>query len=211
MKCICCNKSLSDNESVYRVVENISSYLLCSDCNAYLEWMRTSTRPEDLDAAFRYFQPVMDNRQVPNAIKDELVRIRFWKEMQEEEKWQKQAIEKNLSEMILTTGSNIEGYRVVRYIDVICEEVIFKNSFMNRLGAALDDIGNAFTFSETEFSGANELIARARNYAKEKFRSKAAMLGANAVLGVEFESSIGSDIVRIAIFGTAVIVEKLIE
>ena len=37
------------------------------------------------------------------------------------------------------------------------------------------------------------------------------MLGANAVLGVEFESSIGSDIVRIAIFGTAVIVEKLIE
>ena len=44
---------------------------------------------------------------------------------------------------------------------------------------------------------------------KINFEKKAAQIGANAVLGVEFESSIGSDIVRVAIFGAAVIIEKI--
>ena len=110
--------------------------------------------------------------------------------------------------MILTTGSFFDGYHVEKYIDVICEEVVFKNSFKNRISAGLDDIGNMFTFQETEMSGSSALIARAREYVKEKFRHKAAMMGANGVLGIEFESSIGADIVRVAVFGTAVVIKK---
>jgi uncharacterized protein YbjQ (UPF0145 family) len=33
-------------------------------------------------------------------------------------------------------------------------------------------------------------------------------MGANTALGVEFESSIGAGVVRVAIFGTAVVIER---
>ena len=92
---------------------------------------------------------------------------------------------------------------------MLCEEVIFKNSFFNRLSASSEDFGNSLTFSETELSGSSKLIARARDYVMTKFRNKVVHLGANAVLGIDFESSVGVDVVRVAVFGTAVIVEPV--
>ena len=65
---------------------------------------------------------------------------------------------------------------------------------------------NSLSFKERELTGTSELIANARKYAMEKFKRTAAEVGANAVLGIDLESSVGSDIVRVAIFGTAVIV-----
>lgn len=123
---------------------------------------------------------------------------------EKEEKFNEQ-----LSSLIMTTGSVLEGYKVEKYIDVICEEVIFKNSFVKQLSAGLEDLGNVFSFKEKELSGANELIANARKYVLNKFRKHAVEIEANAVLGVEFESSFGSDVVRVAVFGTAVKVTKL--
>jgi len=116
--------------------------------------------------------------------------------------------EKSFSELIMTTGSSFEGYKVEKYIDIVCEELIFKNSLWKRLSAGFEDLGNAFSFSEREMSGASELIENARQYVLKKFKRKAITLGANAVLGVEFESSFGSEVVRVAVFGTAVEIKK---
>ena len=185
MKCCLCNQQIMNLANSFPIVENLRSYVLCEDCKAYLDWMRTSERKEDLDAAFAFFKPIFDNKQIPSTVKDELVRIRFSKEIAEEEKRQIQEQNSNAYSMIFTTGSYFDGYHVDKYIDVICEEVIFKNSFMNRLSAGFEDLGNAFSFRETEMSGSSSLIARARSYVKDKFRQKAAQLGANAVLGVE--------------------------
>jgi len=127
----------------------------------------------------------------------------------ETQKREKEEISKNYANLMLTTGTNFDGYIVKDYIDILCEEVVFKNSFWKRLDATLEDLGNAFTFKDTELSGANKLISNAREYVVEKFKQKAAQLGANAVLGVEFESSFGSDIVRVSVSGTAVRIEKI--
>lgn len=127
--------------------------------------------------------------------------------LQEERK--RIAEEKALAErLMLTTGSFFEGYSVERYIDVICEEVIFKNSFVKQLGASFEDFGNSLSFSEREMTGASELISKARAYTLDKFRRKAARVGANAVLGIDFESSFGSDVVRVCVSGTAVVIQK---
>ena len=116
-----------------------------------------------------------------------------------------------LANLLLTTGNNFDGFTVQKYIDIICEEVIFKNSYWERLDAGLEDLVlNAFTFKETEFSGANKLISNAREFVLGKFKRKAVQLGANAILGVKFESSFDVDIVRVAVSGTAVIIEKVI-
>ena len=130
-------------------------------------------------------------------------------ELEKEEKSrQKIEFEEKIINLPMTTTNNFEGYKIVKYIKVVSEEIIFKNSFWKRLDAGLEDLGNAFSFKQTEMSGASELIANAREYALEKFKRKVAKLGANAVVGVEFESSFGSDVVRVAIFGTAVIISE---
>jgi len=116
---------------------------------------------------------------------------------------------RDFENMILTTGSNFEGYRVVSYVDLVCEEVIFKNSFADRFDAALENFSAGFTLRETELSGSSSLIANARAYVTEKFRKHVASIGANAALGVEYESSWGDKIVRVAIFGTAVRIQKI--
>lgn len=126
MKCCLCNQQIMNLADSFPIVENIRSYVLCEDCKAYLDWMRTSERKEDLDAAFAFFKPIFDNRQIPSTVKDELVRIRFSKEIAEEEKRQILEQKSNASSMMFTTGSYFDGYRVEKYIDVICEEVILK-------------------------------------------------------------------------------------
>jgi len=133
------------------------------------------------------------------------------KEEKEEKSRQELEFEEKVINLPMTTTPNFEGYKIKKYIKVVSEEIIFKNSFWKRLDAGLEDLGNAFSFKQTEMSGASELIANAREYALEKFKRKAAKLGANAVVGVEFESSFGSDVVRVAIFGTAVIISEEID
>lgn len=139
-----------------------------------------------------------------NAVK----RYNLNKETIETREKEKIQIQKNYDELMLTTGVNFDGYMVEKYIDVFCEEVVFKNSFWKRLDASFEDLTNVFSFRDTELSGVNKLISNAREYVLEKFKEKAARLGANAVLGVEFESSLGSDIVRVSVSGTAVKIKK---
>lgn len=207
---VCCNckKTIDYPEEKYVISECEPGIVLCEECNAYLDWLRTATRKIDIDAAFGFFQPVFDDKKIPMTVKDELIRIRFSHEIEAEVEQQKTAYQQSLQALMLTTGSNFDGYEVKKYIDVICEEVIFKNSFLKTLTASFEDVGNILSFRERELSGSSELIANARTYVMQKFRSKAVNIGANAVLGVEFESSIGAEIIRVAVFGTAVVVEK---
>lgn len=207
-RCCVCKKIIEYPEVKHIILEKEPEIGLCEDCNAYLDWLRTASRKTDIEAAFAFFQPVFDDKKVPMAVKDELIRIRFSHEIAEEEQLQRERYIQNLQALILTTGTQFDGYEVKEYIDVICEEVIFKNSFLKSLTASLEDMGNILSFREKELSGANEFIANARAYVMKKFRKKAASIGANAVLGVEFESSVGSEIIRVAVFGTAVVIEK---
>lgn len=130
------------------------------------------------------------------------------KEEIEERDRQKSEFEEKVANLLMTTTNNFEGYKSEKYVQVVSEEIVFKNSFMKRWEAGLEDLGNAFSFKQTEMSGASELIANAREYILDKYKRKVVKLGANAVVGVDFESSFGSDIVRVAIFGTAVIISK---
>lgn len=156
----------------------------------------------DFDALAREFRD-------GNYTADMLADVRSFKDKLEEERKREADRDHNFRNMLLTTGSNFEGYRVVSYVDLVCEEVVFKNSLSSRFGAAIENLSAGFTFEDVELSGSSMLIAKARAYVTEKFRKHVADLGANAALGVEYESSYGESVVRVAIFGTAVQIEKL--
>ena len=106
--------------------------------------------------------------------------------------------------MLRTTGNNFEGYRVDEYIDVLSEEVIFKNSFFKRLMGSVGDFFSSLNILDTELKGATSLIENGKKYVMGRFTEKAERMGGNAILGIQFESSFGTDIIRIALSGTVV-------
>ena len=43
---------------------------------------------------------------------------------------------KKKNHFLMTTSGNFEGYVVEKYIDVVCEDIVFKNSFKNSVSAS---------------------------------------------------------------------------
>ena len=215
-QCCVCRKKIGMWDSGYSIVDGFNDYLLCNECNQFKNQLSQAKTHHARIQAEEHFSSFLSGN-IPPVIRNYFIeQSKNWEQMhkvQQEVQARKQAeiqaFETNLSNLLLTTGSSFEGHRVIKYIDVICEEVVFKNSFFNRLSASSEDFGNSLTFAETELSGSSKLIARARDYVMAKFRNELVKRGANAALGIDFESSVGVDIVRVAIFGTAVTIEPI--
>lgn len=108
------------------------------------------------------------------------------------------------NKIMRTTGYSFDGYYVDDYIDVISEEVIFSNSLMKQLTASVKDFIGSFNIFDTEVKGSSQLIENGKKYVLERFTKKAKDLGGNAILGIQFESSFGAEVIRIAVSGTVV-------
>ena len=117
------------------------------------------------------------------------------------------------SKILLSTTPSIDGYKVVKYIDIISEEVLFNTGLLNKFVNSVSDLVDSLTvFSEKELSGSTDVLKRSKDYVKEKLKFEAAYLGANAVIGVDMETSFGTgstSAVRVSINGTAVKLAKI--
>lgn len=179
---------------------------------------------EDFQLYLQMMYNIVDD--VPDAEAEEYA-IKFiaWKEQrdareqgvtQEEIQRRNEEREKQLAEiaklkeeMILTTCPSVEGYHITKQLGLVYGEVVYKAGFLKGLGAAISDLGDTFTLSDREMSGSMKLIDDAREYATNKMIGIAASRGANAVIGIDAESSMGGDIMHTTIYGTAVFLEKL--
>ena len=120
------------------------------------------------------------------------------------------AIRKRLhQEMILTTCPSVEGYRIKRQCGLVFGEVAFKTGFFKSLGASFDNFVDILSFGDKELSGTARILSSAREYAITKLKDSAMEKKANAIIGVDAESSVGGDIMHVTIYGTAVELEKI--
>ena len=118
------------------------------------------------------------------------------------------AFEESVKNMIVSSCQQIEGYRVIKQLGLVFGECIFKSGFFNRLTASWNNFGDLLSFGDAELSGSGELMKAAREYAINKMKEEAVRKEANAILGVDAESSIGGEIIHIMIYGTAVQIEQ---
>ena len=108
--------------------------------------------------------------------------------------------------MLLTTTSTIEGRRVVKYLGLVSgEAVLGANVFRDFFAGIRDIIGGR--------SGSYEKVLRkAKEAAAEDMSEAAQDLGANAIIGVDFDYETiqikeGGDMLMVTVTGTAVVVE----
>ena len=124
---------------------------------------------------------------------------------------QQAAAEESINNILLSTTSLLDGYRVEKYIDIIYSEVIYKLSLGKAFSTMLSDaMDNLNFFTTKELSGTTRLIQDAKDYVKRDLKMKAASLGANAVIGIDIESSVSTDgTAKVSINGTAVVIADL--
>jgi len=108
--------------------------------------------------------------------------------------------------MLLTTTPTIEGRRVVKYLGLVSgEAVLGANVFRDFFAGIRDIIGGR--------SGSYEKVLRkAKEAAAEDMSEAAEDLGANAVIGVDFDYETiqikeGGDMLMVTVTGTAVVIE----
>jgi uncharacterized protein YbjQ (UPF0145 family) len=83
--------------------------------------------------------------------------------------------------MIFSTTSNLEGYVIEEYLGVISEEAIIATNVVRDIMAGVRD------FVGGRSKAYEEKIEDARRLAIEDMKSAANQLGANAIIGINFD------------------------
>jgi len=105
---------------------------------------------------------------------------------------------------IITTTPTVAGYKVKKVLGVVTGLTPRTRSVLGKIAAGIQSMfGGEVTAFTTE-------LEKARGEAIERVKSKALALGANAVVGLDLETSdlgLGAGVVLISATGTAVFIE----
>jgi uncharacterized protein YbjQ (UPF0145 family) len=102
-----------------------------------------------------------------------------------------------------TTAFEIKGYCIVRNLGVVRGILVRSRSIFGSIGASLQTLigGNITILSE--------LCEKTREEAFETMIKQAESLGANAIIGIRYESTeIFQGVTEVLCYGTAVVVEE---
>jgi uncharacterized protein YbjQ (UPF0145 family) len=103
--------------------------------------------------------------------------------------------------MIVTTTPTIEGRSVTSYHGIVTSEVIIGANIFRDLFAGIRDIVGGRTASY------ERPLREARKTALEELEAEAQALGANAVIGIDFDYEVigqGGSMLMVSVSGTAV-------
>ncbi len=102
--------------------------------------------------------------------------------------------------MILTTTSVLEGKTIIEYKGLVTGETIFGANVFKDIMASVRDIvgGRSATYEKT--------IADARETSLKEMMARAEALGANAIVGIDYDYETIGNMLMVSVTGTAVTV-----
>ena len=105
-------------------------------------------------------------------------------------------------QVAVSTSFDIPGYRITSYRGSCYGLVVRSMGFAKGIGASFKALAGG------EVQQYTKLLEDSRRHALDRMMENAQVLGANAVIGMRFDSSeIGQQLTEIVAYGTAVIVE----
>ena len=109
--------------------------------------------------------------------------------------------------LLLTTAGTLEGYKVKKQLGVVFGETVFKPSAGQQFTSVFGDMFRSLSFSAKEMKGQVGIIEEARKFAYIKMMKSALDSGANAIIAIDSDNTIGESICYLSLYGTAVYVE----
>lgn len=211
--CICGKKIGGWGEDKFEIDK---AHILCYQCAPLYRKAEDLSNPELSKSAISQLYERMEqcktNTDVASYIKNLLSTIDVRaKEKIEEEQNQKEAMELALREFelkrkdfLLTTGYNFEKYEITKYLNLVHGEVVMGTGFLSELSASVNDF---FGTTSGTFEGK---LSLAKQKAQEQMIIKAMALGANALIGIDFDiTTFANNMIGISGNATAVIIEKI--
>lgn len=109
-----------------------------------------------------------------------------------------------LSNLMVTSGSNFEGYHITKYIKPVAGESAMGGGFLTEIATNWDsDLG-------TESTAFSNKIKIARDRAYEHLVKDAIQSGANAIIGLRYDYfSLKSNMICVCVQGTAVTIQAI--
>ena len=107
--------------------------------------------------------------------------------------------DETMDHSLVTTGLELNGYRIVRHYGVVRGIIVRSRSIVGNIGAAFQQLagGNITLYTN--------LCERARSDAYELMIQHAEQLGANALIGVRYDATeIATGVSEVLCYGTAV-------
>lgn len=106
--------------------------------------------------------------------------------------------------MLITTTNTVEGRKAIKYLGLVSGEAIMGANILKDIFAGIRDIvgGRAEAYEQE--------LGRAKAIALEEMQSRAAQLGANAVIAVDLDyETVGANgsMLMVSASGTAVVLE----
>lgn len=103
------------------------------------------------------------------------------------------------SDIIITSGYNIEGYRITKYIDHVSAVAVLGTGIFSGLNASISDLFG------TRSSMYEDKLSKAKDMAICELKNRAKAIGANAIIGLDVDyTTFSADIIGVAVGGTAV-------
>ena len=176
----------------------------CPNCNSTYSDKEGKTNPCPKCGQFLMQTPVLvdDWRSYSQAQKDSLKQG-----FAEKTKRISEQLEATVKDMLLTTGNTFQGYKILKYVDVYFDEIVFGLGFAKGIAASFENIGAAFSGGEATV--ATDRLNEIKSLLKKRMMQKAAENGANALLGIDFESSGIGDLMMVSMTATAVVIEPI--
>ena len=114
-----------------------------------------------------------------------------------------------MRDFLITTTHQLEGYIITEYLDIVFEESIFGIS----ISTGIKGISDMFAgWTGERLHAISERIEEVKNEIKEALINKAVRLGADALIGVDVETTrnLNDGTIGVSMSGTAVRVVKAI-
>ncbi len=109
-----------------------------------------------------------------------------------------------MDKQLVTTGFDFQGYRITKYLGVTRGLIVRSRSVLGNIGAGFQAlVGGNITIYTT-------MCEKARSDAFDLMVEHASQMGANAVIGMRYDTNeVAGAINEVLAYGTAVVVEKL--
>lgn len=209
-KCCICGRRIGGlGEDKYKITEE---YIACYQCAPYFRKMKDAENSEQIlknENEINIKLEVNDASQdVKDAVENEIQKIKDNKQdMYRKEQFQlqkKDEIRKKRKEFMMTTGYNFEGYKIIKYINLVYGEIVLGTGFYSELSASISDL---LGVSSKTFEGK---ISQAKGVTQEQMILNAMTMDANAIIGIDFDiTTFSNNMIGVSANGTAVVIEKI--
>lgn len=209
--CICGRKIGGFGEDKYEIT---GDYIVCYQCAPFFRKAKEAENSKQLSAIESEIREKISihyvSKDAQKAIENEIQRIKDSKQfMYQQEQFQAQKeeeIREKRKDFMITTGYNFEGHKIIKYIDLVHGEIVLGTGFYSELSASISDLLGT---TSKAFEGK---ISHAKRIAQEQMIINAMTIGANAIIGVDFDiATFSNNMIGVSANGTAIVIERIEE